>query len=129
MSKKTLTQVSGAVFILIGLLGFAMDPILGLFGIDTMHNIVHIGSGILAFFLAAKGEDGAALFGKIMTVVYGLVTVLGFLAPVGFIDPQMKLLGLMDINGADNFLHLLLTALFAYIGFFAAARSTRHATA
>lgn len=112
MSKKMLIQVVGAVFILIGLLGFLNDPILGLLEVDPVHNIIHLVSGAVAFYLA-RTEDGAITYGKVFAVVYGLVTVLGFL----MVGADGRLLGLMDINMADNVLHLVLTALFAYVGF------------
>lgn len=111
MDKRNLAYLGGIVFLLIGILGFFNDPVLGLFDVDTMHNLVHIGSGLLGLFLASRGHDSAVLYGKIMAVVYGLVTV------VGFIQGEGQLLGLMAINTADHFLHLALTAYFAYIGF------------
>lgn len=117
MSKTQLVKLSGMFFILIGLLGFVMDPILGLFGVDAIHNVIHLVSGALALVMVGKGEDGAATYGKIMTVVYGLVTILGFITPMGFVHPQGHVLGFIEMNGADNWLHIALTALFAYIGF------------
>ena len=111
MSKKLIVQVLGAVLILIGLLGFVNDPILGIFEVDLVHNLVHLASGAAALYFASKGEDGAATFGKVFAVVYGLVFVLGIVMGEG------RLLGLMEINGADNILHLLITAVAAYVGF------------
>jgi hypothetical protein len=111
MNKKTIVLAFGVVLTLIGVLGFVNDPVMGIFEVDSIHNIVHLASGILAIFLAMKGEDGAETFAKAFAVVYGLVTVLGFMMPEG------RLLGLMEINMADNFLHLFLTAVFGYVGF------------
>lgn len=126
MNKKLITQIFSAVFILLGLLGFVNNPIFGTFAVDTVHNIIHLATGILGFALLARGEDGAETFGKIMTFVYGLVTILGFIMPVGMIEPTDKLLGLFTINGADNYLHLVFTLVFAYLGF-AGAPSRRTA--
>lgn len=113
MNNKTLVTVISVVLIVIGLLGFVNDPVLGLFDVNGAHNLVHLLSGGLGLFLSMRGEDGASLFGKIMTVVYGAVTVLGFLlVPTGGL-----LLGLVEMNSLDHGLHLLLTAVFAYIGF------------
>lgn len=111
MTKQELAYIGGVVFIAIGLLGFVNDPVMGLFDVDLMHNLVHLGSGVIGLYLASRGEAGAVLFGKGMAVVYGLVTVLGFLQGEG------QLLGLMAVNMADHLLHLALTAYFAYIGF------------
>jgi hypothetical protein len=50
------------------------------------------------------------MFALVLGVVYGLVTILGFLTGDG------KILGLISVNGADNLLHLVLTALFLFVG-------------
>jgi hypothetical protein len=110
MDKKVLTYIMSAFFILVGLLGFINDPVMGLFEVDAMHNFVHLGSGILGIALANQ-KDGPALYGKIMTIAYGLVMVLGFMMP------DQKILGIMETNMADNLLHLVLTAAFVYLGF------------
>lgn len=102
--------VAGVVFIVLGLLGFVSDPLLGIFEVDMVHNLVHLASGILALIFASQGEAQARRFALILGVVYALVTVLGFLMGDG------KLLGLMEVNGADNILHLLLAVVFLIVG-------------
>jgi hypothetical protein len=104
------------VFLLIGLLGFvdAFTPdgkLLGLFLVDGVHNMVHILSG-LAAIVASQKWDWSKTFFKVMGVVYGLVTVLGFLAGDGG-----SVLGLFHVNTMDNLLHLVLSAAFLYLGF------------
>jgi hypothetical protein len=107
---KTIMYIAGAVFIVLGLLGFVNDPILGIFDVDTMHNIVHLASGILALIFASQGESQARMFALVLGIVYALVTVLGFMTGEG------KILGLVSVNGADNYLHLLLTVVFLFVG-------------
>ncbi len=108
---KNILYVLGAVFIVIGLLGFVNNPILGIFATDTLHNIVHLASGILALVFAGKSAADAKKFALILGVVYALVTVLGFLS-----GDSGKILGLISINQADNFLHLVLAAVFLFLG-------------
>ncbi len=103
-------MVVGVVFIILGLLGFVNDPILGIFDVDLLHNLVHLASGILALVFASQGEAQARRFALILGVVYGLVTILGFLVGDG------KILGLISTNGADNILHLVLTVVFLIVG-------------
>lgn len=109
--NKLVATVFGAVFVLVGILGFVMDPILGLFQTSLLHNLVHLLSGA-ALLAAAFLDDGRnARMGLLaLGVVYALVTVLGFLLP----DLVNTLLGGNDsdlaIDQADNFLHLLLAA-------------------
>ncbi|HSH17871.1 MAG TPA: DUF4383 domain-containing protein [Candidatus Saccharimonadales bacterium] len=121
MLKKAALAV-GAVFLLIGILGFIplfapLDPVenarllLGIFEVDTLHNLIHILSGI-AFLAAAGKERTARLAFQVFGVVYALVTLIGFLTPDG-----ANILGLFHANLADDFLHLLLTAAFLYLGF------------
>jgi hypothetical protein len=83
---------------------------LGIFDVDTTHNIVHIVSGLAGLALATT-EENAETYGKIFGVVYGLVTLMGFAMGEG------QMMGLMTINSADNFLHLILTAGLLYLGF------------
>ena len=110
-TKKVVRALS-IVFILLGVIGFFNDPILGVFDVDLEHNIIHLLSGIVGFIMSAK-YDTAKLFARGFGVIYGLVTILGFMMPEG----EGELLGFMHINMADNFLHLFLSAVFLTIGF------------
>lgn len=110
-------KVMGAVFVVIGLLGFVMNPILGLFGVNALHNIVHLLSGIVLLAVGFMNNGVyARVTNQVFGVVYLLVAILGFLS-LGFI---VDLLGL-DAEGAapvwDNVLHLLLAVVFLAVGF------------
>lgn len=111
MPKKTVLLVFGIVLLVVGVLGFVNQPVLGIFEVNTLHNIIHILTGGLALFFATQNEPQIELFGKAFTVVYALVALTGFIMPDG------NVLGLMHVNTADNLLHILITAFFAYIGF------------
>lgn len=114
---KTLAKVFGWVFILVGVLGFFGNPIvgqMGLFHANVAHNIVHLLLGII-LLLASGTEAKAALWLKIVGVVYLLVAILGFL-----MTPAMgttNLLGFVEINGADNWLHVVLGVVVFLSGF------------
>ena len=95
---KTIVRVLGVVFVAIGILGFFTPTILGLFEVDAAHNLVHI---VLGLVLLLAPTAGATLT---VGVVYLVVAVLGFAMGPG------KLLGLVHVNGADNWLHLVLAA-------------------
>lgn len=101
MAKK-LAMVFGVIFVIVGLLGFVSNPIVGkdaLFHTDMVHNIVHLAVGVVMILMAGKaGRLALNLFGAI----YLLLAVLGFVMGEG------KLLGIMEINQADNWLHLVL---------------------
>ena len=102
--------VIGVVFILAGILGFFQDPVLGILDVDLIHNIIHLATGILALVFTSQGEAQGRKFFLIFGIVYALVTVLGFVTGEG------KILGLVSVNAADNYFHLVVTIVFLVIG-------------
>ena len=125
---KTVTTILGAVFVLIGILGF-IEPVapdgelLGIFAVSTAHNIVHLASGLVALAAAAQGEATSRMFAQVFGVVYALVTVLGFVMGTG------DVLGFINVNQADNVLHLALAAVLLYVGFAGERPTGRRAAA
>lgn len=109
--EKTIVTVLGIVFVAIGLLGFVNDPILGIFDVDTLHNIVHLLSGVLALGAVGMGMDAVRTYAKVLGVVYALVAVAGLLMSGDMI------LGLFVTNMADDLLHVVLAAVLLYAGF------------
>jgi hypothetical protein len=117
---KKLALLFGVVFVLIGLLGFipalapkdstGMPELLGLFMVGTIHNIIHLASGVAALYGASKGEKYALLYFKVFGVVYALVTIIGFIQ-------KNTVLGIIHVNLADNLLHLVLALAIGGIGF------------
>ncbi len=108
---KTLAKVWGVVFLLVGVLGFFPNPIVGdsgFFHANLAHNVVHVLFGLVLLF--ASGTDmKAAKWLKIIGVVYLVVAVLGFLMTPAM--GQGNLLGIVEVNGADNWLHVALGVL------------------
>jgi hypothetical protein len=115
MNLKTITMVFGAILLIVGILGFIPgitvdDHLMGIFEVDLLHNLVHILTGGAAIAAAMSNAKNMKLFYQAFAVVYGLVTVLGFLTGQG--------LGvLIPVNMADNLLHVAITAFAAYFGF------------
>lgn len=105
----------GIVLTAVGVLGFVPGitsggMLLGIFEVDTIHNIIHIVTG-LAAILAAMGVGlSTSLFFKVFGVVYALVAVLGLVM-------GSPILGLVHANMADHVLHIVLAAVFLYAGF------------
>lgn len=79
---KTLALVFGIVFLAVGVLGFVMNPTLIAFGVNGLHNVVHLASGavLLAGALTAGGRN-ARTVNLAFGAVYLLVALLGFVAP------------------------------------------------
>ena len=104
---KTLAIVFGAVFVLVGILGFLANPIVGMEGLfqtDTLHDLVHLLFGIILLVVAFTAPARSAAWLKILGIVYLVLAVLGFLT----ISDGGELLGLVLMNTADHWLHVIL---------------------
>lgn len=115
LNAKNAAMVIGIVFLIVGALGFISNPIVGPAGIfvtNTTHNWIHIGSGIV-LLLGVYSSLGPSLALKIIGVVYGIVAVLGFVLPM----PDGMMLGMIAMNMADKWLHVVLAIVILYAGF------------
>ena len=111
MNTRMAGMVLGAVFILVGILGFVPNPLVsptGLFMVNTAHNIVHLVSG--AVILAGVYSFGSALGLKIIGIVYAIVAILGL------VMGGDMLFGIA-MNVADHWLHVVLAVVILLAGF------------
>lgn len=103
----------GVVYLLVGLAGFAVtgfdgfaeyDPEKSLLGfqVNPLHNIVHILIGVLGVTMW-KRRSSARTYGWLLAIGYGLTSIYGLIA-VNNSD-----INFLNINGADNVLHILST--------------------
>ncbi len=119
MTARTAALAIGIIFIVVGLLGFIDNPIIGssekaLFHADTVHNLVHIISGLLFVLIAMAAPASASTVMVIFGIVYLLIGILG-LTSVGE-DGMAKVLGFLHVNAADNYLHIALGIVIALAG-------------
>ena len=109
---KTIAMVFGWILLIIGLLGFVSNPIVGsgdaLFMADGLHNIVHLLTGAIFLWVAKKG--GAQKMLKVFGFIYLIVALAGFVSGT-------SVLGIMASNVADNWLHLVFAAVFLWAGY------------
>jgi hypothetical protein len=116
MNINKMAKVFGIILLVVGILGFVPGVtstdglLLGVFHVDTLHNIIHLLTGIIGLVLAKKGESGARTFFKIFGIVYLVVALLGLVQ-------GDTVLGLIGINMADNLLHIVIAALALWYGF------------
>jgi hypothetical protein len=113
---KKIAIAFGIVFIIVGILGFvsAVTPngrLLGYFEVNAAHNLVHLATGVIAVIVGFVSEKVARLFFQIFGVIYALVALLGFFTG------NQPLLGIVAINAADNWLHVLIAIVALYLGF------------
>ena len=130
--NRLLGTIFGAVYLLVGLLGFAVTGgigflatkgglLLGIFEVNPLHNIAHLLIG--AALLIAGLSSVAAAKGVNTTVgaVYLLLGIVGFF----LVGTNLNILAL---NTADHFLHLASAIVLLGVGL-AGDKSTRAATA
>jgi hypothetical protein len=108
--SQVLALVIGAVYTLIGILGFLVtgfenfasetDKTLLGFEINPLHNIVHLLIGLAGLALWRR-LDTARTYGWLLAAGYGLVFLYGLFA-AGNSD-----INFLSLNGADNGLHLV----------------------
>lgn len=80
--NRTIAMLFGYVFLAVGVLGFILNPTLIVFGVNGLHNVVHLASGavLLAGAYMAGGRN-ARTVNTVFGAVYLLVALLGFVAP------------------------------------------------
>lgn len=124
---RKVALIFGIVFLLVGILGFVTpggmsmeaDPapghILGVFGVNLLHNVVHLLIGVWGL-VASRSWGGAKSFLQIGGVLYIVLAILGFFIPTTF--------GLIPIGGNDIYLHAVLGVIMAGLGFTAKPEAT-----
>lgn len=109
-AAKLYGQIVGATVVLLGVGGLVAGegPLLAVFNIELVEDLVHIGSGLVLAYAGFVAKDAGVVRSIVgaVGVIYLLIGVIGFLAPMLF--------GLLPEYGysvADNILHLFLGAL------------------
>jgi len=108
-----LALVIGVVYLLVGILGFFVTGFDGFtefdhdqhllgFAINPLHNIVHLLIGALGVAMWAK-PSSARTYGWLLAVGYGAASIYGLIV-VNNEDANI-----LNINGADNALHIAST--------------------
>ena len=128
MNTRTFALIFGIIFLIVGVGGFipgltthatpssglsmthGYGHELGMFPVNTLHNIVHLIFGIWG--IAASRSFGAARgYARGVAIIYALFTVMGLIPGLD------TTFGFVPLYGADVVLHLLLAAVAAYFGF------------
>ena len=110
----------GAVLIVVGIVGFVSNPLVGTDGpvaTDNLHNIVHVLTGLLALGLAYGMRDdvgkAAMLFGALYAVVF-VVTL---------ISPSLFGLFAVPVNAVDHVIHVGVAVVSLALGYLARDRA------
>jgi hypothetical protein len=119
--NQTLALVFGAVYALVGLIGFFVHSsdgfagndggkLLGIFGVNGLHNLVHILIGVVLLAASRRHRD-ARNANLTVGVVYLALAILG-----PFIDDTGA--DIVALNSADHVLHALSGLLLAGVALF-----------
>jgi len=126
--NRIVALVIGIVFTIVGIIGFFYTPtmtpnaIFGLFGVDLVHNLVHLVIGILGIVAAYTGWSRR--YNQIFGIIYLLLGIAGLIPGLYFVTAgHNRLLGLTYINDADNVLHLVVGIVQIAVGFFVHERN------
>ena len=127
MNTANAALLFGVVFTIVGVSGFFPTPpppgapplvfdhghglALGIFPVNTLHNIVHLLFGILGIAAARGALMSARGYFQTVAIAYTALALLGF------IPATQTTFGLVPIWGADVWLHLAIAAVAAYFGF------------
>lgn len=120
INAKNACIAFAAAFVAAGLLGFIPNPLVapdGLFAVNTLHNLVHIVTGaafLLGAFVWAKPQATLRAIGGLYVAV----------AALGFLTSGDMLLGLIHINVADRWLHVVLAGVILAAGFAIPAKAS-----
>lgn len=114
MNVQKLAWIFAVVFMLLGILGFIPGAtndgmLLGVFMVDTMHNIVHLLSGVVAALCAGASAKASRTYFQVFGIIYAVIAIWGF-----FMSPA---LGFIHVNSADNILHVVIAVIALWAGF------------
>jgi Domain of unknown function (DUF4383) len=108
---RTVAVVFGAIYLLVGIVGFVLEPpLLGLFEVNLLHNVVHILLGAVLLY-GSMSYSAAIQATRGVGAVLVVLGVLGLIVPDGF--------GLVPLGGHDIWLHLATGAILLATGFMA----------
>jgi hypothetical protein len=126
-AQVTVAKVLGLALVVVGILGFVPNPIVGepapadtpadegaFFGTNVAHDLVHLLTGVVALAVGFGSGDPAKAraFNLTFGTVYAVVALLGF----GLADLMRDLLA---VNTPDNLLHLAIALLLVGVGLLA----------
>jgi Domain of unknown function (DUF4383) len=117
--NRLIATVFGAVYLLVGLVGFAVTSGVGFFStegsnliifeVNPLHNVIHLAIGAALLYSGVKDIQLARTVNTAVGAVYLLVGILGLFL-------LSSPLNIIALNGADNVLHLASAVLLLGVG-------------
>ena len=118
--NRLVGSIFGAVYILVGLLGFAVTGgvgfiategglLLGIFAVNPLHNIAHLLIGAALLIAGLANVPASKTVNTVVGATYLLLGIVGFFL-VG------TALNILALNTADHFLHLASAVVLLSVG-------------
>ena len=117
--NRLIAAVFGAVYLLVGLVGFAVTSGVSFFSteganliifeVNPLHNVIHLAIGAALLYAGVKDIQLARTVNTAVGAVYLLVGILGLFL-------LSSPLNIIALNGADNVLHLASAVLLLGVG-------------
>ncbi|MFF2316780.1 DUF4383 domain-containing protein [Arthrobacter sp. NPDC058097] len=117
--NRLVATVFGAVYLLVGLVGFAVTSGVGFFAtegtnliifeVNPLHNVIHLAIGAALLYAGVKDIQLSRTVNTAVGAVYLLVGILGLFL-------LSSPLNIIALNGADNVLHLASAVLLLGVG-------------
>ncbi|OGG67677.1 hypothetical protein A3H77_00950 [Candidatus Kaiserbacteria bacterium RIFCSPLOWO2_02_FULL_56_11] len=110
---KTLAIIFGVILVILGLLGFVGNPLIGsgaLFEADMGYALMNLVGGLVLLAVAFFATGQSMLWLKIVGVIYVIVALLGF-----FLGTPV--LGFIGTNSAGNWLNLIIGIVLVTAGY------------
>jgi hypothetical protein len=117
--NRLVATVFGAVYLLVGLVGFAVTSGVGFFStegtnliifeVNPLHNVIHLAIGAALLYAGVKDIQLSRTVNTAVGAVYLLVGILGLFL-------LSSPLNIIALNGADNVLHLASAVLLLGVG-------------
>jgi len=117
--NRLIATVFGAVYLLVGLVGFAVTSGVGFFStegnnliifeVNPLHNVIHLAIGAALLYAGVKDIQLSRTVNTAVGAVYLLVGILGLF----LLNSPLNIIAL---NGADNVLHLASSVLLLGVG-------------
>jgi hypothetical protein len=119
--------LAGIVLVAVGLLGFIDNPLVGdssgaLVPTDTLHNVVHLGTGLIALYIAFGLRGMNQVNG---TLGFGVLYVVIFLAVL--VSPTLFGLFSVAANVNVHVIHAVLAVVSLAIGYMARSNTASYA--
>ena len=138
MSTRYFALIFGIIYTIVGILGFipgamtmahgghqmtvnsGYGNLLGLFPVNILHTLVHLGLGIWGLF-AYRQYTASRNYARTLTVIFAVLTIMGLIPGLNTV------FGLIPLYGNDIWLHAVTAIVAAYFGWKVTERHPTHA--